>query len=86
MNEHLQVSVNPQSGATSMAIGSESAIVEARQMFDETPISEYMPIGGIEAAVAVMIAPGVKLRVSAGASFPGAHTIAVTAQYLFGAR
>jgi len=84
VKEHLQVTRNPVTGATTVSVTSESTTVEARQIFDDSRIEEYIPIGGAEGAVAVLAAPGLKLRVSAGVSFPGFHTINVTAQYLFG--
>jgi hypothetical protein len=84
VREHLQVAVNPASGATSITVASESSIVEASEIFDDTGLHEYVPIGGIEAAVAVVIAPGTKLRFGAGVNFPGFHVFSVTAQYFFG--
>jgi len=84
--EHLQIVVNPATGAATLAVASEERSVEAREMLSHTFVAEYMPVGGVEAAVAVLVAPGVKLRVSGGAAFPGYHTVSVTAQYLFGVR
>lgn len=84
--EHLQVTVHPVTGAASLSVAAETSLVEARSIFSHTFVAEYMPIGGVEAAVAVIVAPGVKLRVSGGAAFPGFHTVSVTAQYLFGSR
>jgi hypothetical protein len=80
--EHLQITVNP--GATSVAVSSVVSSVLARHIFDETPVSVYVPIGGLEAAVAVLLTPGTKFRFSGGVSFPGFHRFAVTAQYFFG--
>jgi hypothetical protein len=84
--EHLQIVVNPGTGVPTLSVAAEPRTVEAREMLSHTFVAEYMPIGGVEAAVAVLLAPGVKLRVSSGAAFPGYHTVSVTAQYLFGAR
>lgn len=84
VHEHLQIAVVPGTGATSISVGHERSIVDARHIFDDTPVSEYVPMGGVEAALAVLVAPGVKLRFSGGVSFPGFHTVGVTAQYLFG--
>lgn len=84
--EHLQIVVNPATGVPTLSVASEGKTVEAREMLSHTFVAEYMPMGGVEAAVAVLVAPGVKLRVSGGAAFPGYHTVSVTAQYLFGAR
>ena len=84
VREHLQVTLNPATGSTSVAVASESSTVDAREIFDDTGLDEYIPIGGIEGAVAVLIGPALKLRVSSGASFPGFHTFSVTAQVFFG--
>jgi hypothetical protein len=81
--EHLQVTVNPASGAATVGIASETEVIDAREVFDHLPINEYLPIGGVEGAVAVLVAPRVKLRFSAGANFPGVHRFALTGQYLF---
>lgn len=43
-----------------------------------------MPFGKLELAVAVITAPGLKVRVSGGLNFPGTQTVAITALYLFG--
>jgi hypothetical protein len=84
--EHLQVAVNPATGVPVLSIGREDTVIEARQIFSHTFVAEYVPIGGVEAAVGVIIAPGTTLRVSGGASFPGVHRVAVTAVYLFGGK
>jgi hypothetical protein len=81
---HLQVTTA--AGAPVFAAATETRSVAARAIFDHTFIADYVPIGGVEAAVAVLAAPGVKLRVSGGASFPGFHQVSITAQYLFGVR
>jgi hypothetical protein len=86
VQEHLQISVSSATGATSLSVASESATVDARELFEYTFATEYMPIGGAEAALAVLVAPGVKVRVSGGVNFPAFHRIAITAQYLFGAQ
>ena len=84
--EHLQITVNPATGVTAVGTASESEIIEAREIFDHLPVAEYLPMGGVEGAVAILIAPGVKVRLSAGANFPGFHRLAISAQYLFGSR
>lgn len=86
VKEHLQATPNPVTGLTALSVTDETSLVDARRIFDDTGIDEYVPIGGAEAAVAVLVAPGVKLRFSGGVSFPGLHAFSVTAQYLFGAR
>lgn len=86
VQEHLQIVRTPPTGATTLTVVSKSATVEARHIFDDTGLADYIPIGGVEAAVAVIVAPGVKLRASSGVSFPGFHVFGVTVQYLFGSR
>ena len=83
--EHLRVSTDA-AGTPQFGVGTETRLVEARSMFDHTFVAEHLPIGGVEAAVAVSAAPGLKLRVSGGAAFPGFHRLSVAAVYLFGAR
>jgi hypothetical protein len=46
--------------------------------------SNWLPIGRAEVAVAVIVAPRVKLRVAGGLNYPGVNTISVTGLYLFG--
>ena len=82
--EHLQITIDPITGAATVGVSAESTTIKANEIFDHLPIARFMPIGGVEGAVAVLVAPGVKIRFSAGASFPGWHTVAVTAQYLIG--
>ena len=81
--EHLQVTIDPVTGGPRFSIGSETRSVEARSIFDHTFVAEYVPIGGVEAAMAVIAAPGLKLRVSGGASFPGFHRVSLTLVYFF---
>jgi hypothetical protein len=45
-----------------------------------------IPLGNVEAAVAVLIAPGLKVRVSSGFNFPNSQVFSVTANYLIGSR
>lgn len=49
------------------------------------PVS-ILPLADIEAAVAVIVAPGLKLRAQGGLNLPGYRVFSVTAVYLFGAR
>jgi hypothetical protein len=51
------------------------------ELFPFTPV----PIGRLHAAVGVIAAPGLKLRVSGGIGFPMNNIVTVTAVYLFGA-
>lgn len=46
---------------------------------------EVIPIGRVEFGVGVLAAPGFKVRVSGGMSFPGYHAVSVHLHYLFGA-
>ena len=84
VREHLQATVNPATGATAIGVASESSIVDARHIFDDTGLDEYIPIGGVEAAVAILAGPRLKLRFGSGVSFPGFHTFSATAQVFFG--
>lgn len=43
------------------------------------------PLGKVEAAVAVIAAPGLKIRASGGFNFPGYSVFRITGVYLFGA-
>lgn len=57
------------------------------QLLDEYPaedafIIKPVPTGGIELAVAGIVTPYLKLRVSGGLSFPGYHRVAVSLVYL----
>ena len=45
-----------------------------------------VPIGRLELAVAVIAAPGLKVRAKGGVNFPGVQRFSVSASYLFGAR
>lgn len=44
------------------------------------------PVGRVELAVAVIAAPGLKVRAKGGINFPGVQTFSISANYLFGAR
>jgi hypothetical protein len=59
------------------------------EVVTNVPMKEYVsispfPIGKIEAAVAGLVAPGFKVRWSAGFSFPGHQVFTLTGVYLFG--
>ena len=45
-----------------------------------------VPIGRLELAVAVIAAPGLKVRAKGGVNFPGVQTFSISVNYLFGAR
>ena len=46
----------------------------------------FVPIGSVEAAVAVILAPGLKARITGGFNFPNTQMFSVTVNYLFGGR
>lgn len=48
-------------------------------------ISKF-PIGTVEAAVGVLVAPGVKLRMAGGLDFPGTSSFTISTVYLIGAK
>jgi hypothetical protein len=52
----------------------------------EIPTFSPFPFGKVEAAVAVILAPGVKVRGSGGFDFPGYTKFSLTGVFLFGAR
>jgi hypothetical protein len=54
----------------------------ARDLLSFSPV----PIGAIQAAVAVIMAPGLKIRAAGGVGLPGNDRFTVTGVYLFGAR
>lgn len=47
---------------------------------------DIVPLAKIELAAAVLVAPGLKVRVSGGFNVPGYRTFGVTSTYLFGSR
>ena len=59
--------------------------VSARDALDLRGIG-VAPIGRVELAVAVIAAPGLKVRAKGGVNFPGVQTFSVSVNYLFGAR
>ena len=59
--------------------------VSSRPMSDIPTFSPF-PFGRVEAAVAVILAPGVKIRGSGGFDFPGYTMFSITGVFLFGAR
>jgi hypothetical protein len=46
--------------------------------------SKLLPLGKVEIAAAVLVAPRLKVRVSGGLNYPGTHRISVTGLYFFG--
>lgn len=59
-----------------------ATVVEAKDVF----AISFVPLGRIELAGAALVAPGLKIRVSGGFSFPNTQVFAVTVNYLFGVR
>jgi hypothetical protein len=58
--------------------------VTTEEMEDYVAFTPFL-LGKVEAAVAVIIAPGLKIRASGGFNFPGYSLFRVTGVYLFGA-
>ena len=48
-------------------------------------IFDFVPIGSVEAAVAFILAPGLKARVTGGFNYPNTQVVSFTVNYLFGA-
>jgi hypothetical protein len=59
----------------------EVSIVPAKELF----MLSTVPLGIVEIAAGVILAPGVKLRVAGGLNFPGSSKFSVTGVYLIGA-
>jgi hypothetical protein len=51
---------------------------------EDLPSFRPFPLGKVEAAVAVIVAPGLKVRASGGFNFPGKAVFRLTGVYLFG--
>ena len=45
---------------------------------------DIYPLGSVEAAVAIIAAPGLKVRVTGGFSFPNTQVFSITVNYLIG--
>ena len=56
--------------------------VEAKDIF----AMSFVPMGRVELAASAIVAPGLKLRVSGGFSFPNTQVFSLTVNYLFGAK
>ncbi len=69
--------------------GRPTAIVQ-RETVEMIPAKEELlstyPMGKVQAAVAVIVAPGLKVRFAGGIDFPGTNKFSVTGLYLFGAK
>ncbi|MBI1874934.1 MAG: hypothetical protein HYS05_13750 [Acidobacteria bacterium] len=60
-------------------------VVEMHDISKEVDI-KVLPLARVEAAVAVLVAPGLKVRGTGGFNFPGYQVASVSLVYLFGAR
>jgi hypothetical protein len=58
--------------------------VTTRPASEDLVMTEWFPLGKLQAAVGVIVAPGFKLRVAGGFDFPGYSKFSVTGVYLFG--
>ena len=56
--------------------------VESKDIF----AMSFVPLGRIELAGTAILAPGLKVRVSGGFSFPNTHVFSMSVNYLFGTR
>jgi len=45
-----------------------------------------VPLGKVQAAVGVLVAPGLKIRAQGGFDFPGYEKFSVAGVYLFGSK
>jgi hypothetical protein len=72
---------NPRTG---QLIGVQQETVSTLPAAEEL-LSKF-PIGKVQAAVAVIVAPGLKVRFAGGLDFPGTNKFSVAGVYLFGAR
>jgi hypothetical protein len=71
--------------------GADFRTAQSTETLTTDPASELVPVSvlplaDVEAAVAVIVAPGLKLRAQGGLNLPGYRVFSVTAVYLFGAR
>jgi hypothetical protein len=66
------------------------ATVVQQEIVETTPAKEELlstyPMGKVQAAVAVIVARGLKVRFAGGIDFPGTNKFSVTGLYLFGTR
>lgn len=74
---------DPSSRVVSTVVTEAVEISDAKKMLGGYSI---VPLVKFEAAAAVLVAPGLKLRVSGGVNSPGYRTFGVTTTYLFGGR
>ena len=47
---------------------------------------DFVPLGKVDVGVAGILAPGMKIRASAGFNYPGTTVFKITGVFLFGAR
>ena len=65
--------------------------VVAQQQLQSLPardlvVIDVVPLADLQLSAAVIVAPGLKIRLSGGVSLPGYHVLSLTANYLFGGR
>ena len=78
VNSTFDQRTNAQNGTQTLTISTQPAK-------DLVSIST-LPLANIQAAVAVLVAPGLKVRFAGGLDFPGYNVFNITAVYLFGAK
>jgi len=76
------VSFNQQTGKSTGRQTEKIFIEPATALF----FSKWVPVGDLQAAAAVIVARGVKVRVAGGIGWPGDHVFTLSGVYLFGAR
>lgn len=74
-------SFDPRTGAITGVTNTETVTVDsAHDLFTVNPF----PVGKVELAVAMIAAPGLKIRASGGLNFPGTQKFSLAAVYFFG--
>jgi hypothetical protein len=73
---------DPRTQRYTVTTAEERSDVKARELFFEE--LKTVPLGRLELAVATILAPGAKVRLSGGLNFPGYEVFSVTFVYLFG--
>ena len=76
------MSFNQQTGKSTGRQTEKIFIEPATALF----FSKWVPVGDLQAAAAVIVARGVKVRVAGGIGWPGDHVFTLSGVYLFGAR
>lgn len=76
------VSFNQQTGRSTGRQTETVSIEPAAALF----FSKWVPVGDLQAAVAVIVVRGLKVRAAGGVGWPGDHMFTLSGVYLFGAR